>query len=106
MVPSLARYEVLNTLRYSGGFGTEDLLRVSSALEEYQFQEVALNGRYAEETAKIAIDYGVTIYDSSYIAIGKIRGSDVYTADEKLLQKVKGLAFVNHIREYGRKRPS
>ncbi len=35
VVPSLARYEVLNTLRYSGGFGTEDLLRVSTALEGY-----------------------------------------------------------------------
>jgi len=40
------------------------------------------------------------IYDSAYVALGKVLGDKVYTADEKLLRKVKELPFVLHIRDF------
>jgi predicted nucleic acid-binding protein len=100
VVPSLAGYEVLNALRYSGSFGAEELVEVSKALDGYQFMEVGMSGRCAEEAVRIALDYGVTVYDAAYLSIGKLRGLEVYTADEELLRKVKKLGFVRHLKEY------
>ena len=100
VVPSVAAYEVLNALRYSGSFGTEELVEVSTALDGYQFIEVGLSGRCAEEAVRIALDYGVTVYDAAYLSIGKLRGLEVYTADEELLRKVKKLGFARHLKEY------
>ena len=40
------------------------------------------------------------IYGSAYVALGKVLGDKVYTADEKLLRKVKELPFVLHIRDF------
>lgn len=100
VIPSLAGYEVLNALRYSGSFGVEDLVEVSRALDGYQFMEVGMSGRCAEEAVRIALDYGVTVYDAAYLAIGKLRGLEVYTADDELLRKVEKLGFVRHVKEY------
>ncbi len=100
IVPYIMRYEVLNALKYSGGFGTQELVRVASSLEDYQFIEVPPDGKYAEETVRIAMDYGLTIYDASYVALGRVRGVTVYTADQRLLEKTEGMAFATHLREY------
>lgn len=100
VVPSLARYEVLNALKYAGGFGTQELIRVAKDLEDYQLVEVPLNGNYGELTVQIAADYGITIYDSSYVSLGKIENLTVFTADEKLLERLEGkktLGFVRHV---------
>lgn len=100
-VPAVAPFEVLNALRYSGGFGTDDLVEVSRTLDGYQFIEVALNGDYAEQVARLAMDMGITVYDASYLTLGKVRGIDVYTADEELLKKTrKKFDFVRHVRDY------
>jgi len=100
LVPRFGRYEVINALKYSGAFGAKDLIDVAKILEDYQLIEVPLDGRYAEETVKISVEHGVTIYDASYVAIGKVRGIDVYTADEKLLKKIKEGTVIKHIRNY------
>jgi predicted nucleic acid-binding protein len=100
VVPSLARYEVLNALKYADGFGTQELVRIAKDLEDFQFVEVPLNGNYGELTVQIASDYGITIYDSSYISLGKLENLSVFTADEKLLEKLEGekdFNFVRHI---------
>ncbi|MDA4134234.1 MAG: type II toxin-antitoxin system VapC family toxin [Thaumarchaeota archaeon] len=100
VVPALAGYEVLNALRYSGSFGAEELVEVSRALDGYQFLEVGMSGRCAEEAVRMALEYGITVYDAACLSIGKVRGLDVYTADEELLRKVKKLGFARHVREY------
>jgi predicted nucleic acid-binding protein len=101
VVPSVLSYEVLNALRYSGSFGAEELVEVSRTLDRYQFVEVGMSGPFSGEAVKIAMDYGVTVYDAAYLSIGKLKGLEVYTADEDLLRKVKKkLGFARHVREY------
>jgi len=100
VVPRSARYEVLNALKYSGAFGTKELIDVAMILEDYQFIEVPLDGRYAEETIRISVEHGVTVYDASYAAVGKVRGIDVFTADERFLERINEDAFIKHIRDY------
>jgi predicted nucleic acid-binding protein len=100
VVPVLAKYEVLNALKYSGQFGTEELLRISNDLDNYQFLQVPLERKYSEATINIAARYGTSIYDSSYIAVGQEKELPVFTADEKLLDRTVRLGFVHHIREF------
>jgi predicted nucleic acid-binding protein len=83
VIPSLAGYEVLNALRYSGSFGAEELVEASRALDGYQFMEVGMGGRYAEVAVRISLDYGVTVYDAAYLSIAKLKGLEVYTARGK-----------------------
>jgi predicted nucleic acid-binding protein len=100
VVPSLARFEILNALRYSGGFGLVDLLEVARSLDSYQLVELPLGDGDSQETVELAMSLGITVFDASYVAIGKLKGLQVYTADEGLLRKTEKLDFVCHIKEY------
>jgi predicted nucleic acid-binding protein len=64
-------------------------------LEDYQLVEIPPDGRYAEETIKISIEHRVTIYEASYVAVGKVRGIGIFTADEKLLERIKRMRSSN-----------
>ena len=62
--------------------------------------ELSLSGSYSQEALKIATAVGISVYDASYISIGKLRGLDVYTTDEELLRKVGKFEFVKHVKDY------
>ncbi len=100
VVPSIAKYEILNALKYSGEFGNDELVRISNDLDNYQLLEVPLERKNSEATIDIAAKYGTTIYGASYVALGREKELRVYTADEKLLDKTRNLSFVRHIRDY------
>ncbi len=99
-VPSIIYYEVMNALRYSGIFGEDELNQIGDALHAYQFLEIPLKGEYLRETVKRALKHGVTIYDASYLAIAHIEKAILYTADEKLIEKVNDPNLIKHIKEY------
>ncbi len=62
---------------------------ISEALEAYSFHLYSLSGEYAEKTLEITYGNSVTVYDASYVALAIIRGTVVYTADEKLVHKLR-----------------
>ncbi|MHB8702276.1 MAG: type II toxin-antitoxin system VapC family toxin [Nitrososphaerales archaeon] len=47
-----------------------------------------------------ALKYGLSVYDSSYLALSKTLDKELYTADEKMLSKVAGKERVAHLKEY------
>jgi len=99
-VPSILYFEVLNALKYSGAFGEDELKRIARILEDYQFTAYQLEGAYAEKTVEVAMRKGMTIYDASYVALALIEEADLYTADEKLLTKTRGLKMVKHLKDF------
>jgi len=99
-LPSLLYLEVLNALKYSGAFGEDELKRIARILEDYQFTAYELEGAYAEKTVEVAMRKGMTIYDASYMALALIEEADLYTADEKLLMKTRGLKMVKHLKDF------
>lgn len=103
-VPELVYYEVLNALRYSGVFGEDELINIGEALHGFQFLELPLKGEFLRETIRRALKHGITIYDACYIAVASIEKGTLYTADEKLLEKLRGLKNAKHIREYKSRR--
>ena len=95
--PSLLPYEVLNALKYSGAFGEEELKEIAEILEDFQINLFNLQDKLAAKSVEIAMRKGLTIYDASYLALAQILDTTLYTADEKLIRKTKGLDIAKHI---------
>lgn len=99
--PELIIFEVLNALYYKKLFSESEMKEISESLEAYSFTLYPLKGEYAEKTLEIAFKNDVTVYDASYIALAMIRGTQMYTADERLIKKLKEdyLKYVKNIKE-------
>ncbi|MBB5253628.1 type II toxin-antitoxin system VapC family toxin [Sulfurisphaera ohwakuensis] len=97
--PCILPFEVLNGLKYTCGLGEKELEEVGKILSDFQITLYGFEDML-DEIVSLLLRYGITIYDASYIALGKILNDKVYTADEKLIRKVKELPFVVHIKDY------
>lgn len=97
--PELMPYEVLNALKYSKLFNKQELIMIAKALTLYGFRLFPLIGKLAERAAEIAVEKDITIYDASYIALAENQNAKLYTADEKLIEKVN-YDFVIHITKF------
>lgn len=101
--PELLPFEVLNSLRYNPEFGEKDIKESAKALEKYSLWLFPILGKLAEKTIENALKYGITIYDSSYLSLANPESKILYTADEKLLAKLKDNPCIRHISEYKQK---
>jgi len=101
LAPELILYEVLNALYFKRLFSRGELMEISEALEAYSFSLYPLRGEYAEKTLEIAFDNDIPIYDASYVALAMIKDALMYTADEKLIHRLKDgyLKYVKSIKE-------
>ncbi|BCU67806.1 PIN domain nuclease [Sulfolobales archaeon HS-7] len=97
--PCILPFEVLNGLKYTYNLGKRELEEVGKILSNFQISLYGFDDILGESIS-LSSEYGITIYDATYIALGKILKDKVYTADEKLLRKVKELPFVVHIRDF------
>jgi predicted nucleic acid-binding protein len=102
--PDLMQYEVINALRYKPSLGEEGLKEVASLLEKYNFLSYSLLAdNLAEPAIEVSLRYGLTIYDASYVALGILLDSIVYTADIKLVNQVSDEALVKSISTYSQR---
>jgi predicted nucleic acid-binding protein len=98
---ALMPFEVLNVLRYAPDTSLIDLLTVAESIEKLCIDLRQLDGELGKRTMENALRYGITIYDSSYLSLGELEEADVYTADEKLISRVKESCLKN-ISSYSR----
>jgi len=97
--PDLMPYEVLNALRYSPSFGGDNLIETIRALEKFSLMMLPLEGELAERCVENSLRYGISIYDSAYLSLGVVEDVPVYTADQRLIEKVKH-PTLRHISSY------
>jgi predicted nucleic acid-binding protein len=97
--PDLMPYEVLNALRYNPGFGERQLFETARALEKFSLWILPLEGELAERCVENSLRYGISVYDSVYLSLGVVRDIPVYTADQRLIDKVRHRSLV-HISSY------
>jgi len=97
--PGLLPYEVLNALRYNPGFGERQLVETARALEKFSLWMLPLEGELAERCVENSLRYGISVYDSAYLSLGVVRDIPVYTADQRLIDKVGHRSLV-HISSY------
>lgn len=93
--PVLMVFEVLNALRYNPELGANDLKEVLNDLLGIQIKLYPVED-WLSEAVLLAYDFGLTIYDSCYIALANHLRCILYTADSKLLERVK-VANIKHI---------
>ena len=89
IAPELVTFEALNALYYKKLFSEDELKEISEALEAYSLTLYPLRGEYADKAVEIAFKNDITIYDASYIALAVIKDARMYTADRKLIRKLK-----------------
>ena len=97
--PDPMPYEVLNALRYNPGFGERQLVETARALEKFSLWMLPLEGELAERCVENSLRYGISVYDSAYLSLGVVRDIPVYTADQRLIDKVGHRSLV-HISSY------
>ncbi len=88
VVPSLLFFEVLNALKYSKLFTQTELNDAGESLENYGFTIVTLKKKVRESTVKIAVEHNMSIYDASYVGLSIEMGSVLFTADQKIINKL------------------
>lgn len=98
--PSLLPYEVLNALRYNPEFGEEHTRTAAEALEKYQLWLYPVLGELAAHCSKNSFAYGMSFYDSVYVSLAEYLDSTLYTADQKILDKVAKPSRLRHISDF------
>jgi predicted nucleic acid-binding protein len=98
--PSLLMWEVCNALRHSPDFGSNDVRKVLKDLWDLQIAPFEPDPGWMDVAVREAFDRGVTVYDSSYLALALHLRVPFYTADRALLSKIKQ-GWARHISSYG-----
>ncbi len=97
----LMPFEVLNALRYNQKLGEREIEKAASSLARFRIGLHPILGELAEESIRSSVRYGLTIYDSSYIALSKAFDKELYTADEKMISKVsRKEGKIMHLKDY------
>ena len=90
--PSVLLYETLNALWASGLFDEDELALASRSLCKYGFDLWEPAEGVLERSARISYGKGITVYDSSYVALARHLGTALFTADEELVRKFPDVA--------------
>jgi predicted nucleic acid-binding protein len=96
-VPSLLFYEVGNALRYNSELGEDDVTSAIQNLIDLQLKIAEINIWFFK-SIPIAYKYGITIYDSAYIALGIYLNAPVISADDKMIEKTQ-IPLLIHIKD-------
>ncbi len=90
IAPELIMFEVLNALYFKRLFSEKELKWIYEALEAYSFSLYPLSGGYARKAVEVSYENDITLYDASYVALAIVRDTFGYTADERLIRKLRG----------------
>ncbi len=96
----LMPYEVINALRYNPEMGKDDLTNVSDTLKKLKLNLYPIIDDLYTSTISLAMDFGTTIYDASYLALSNSLEAVLYTADQKFLNKVLKNGNLSHVSRY------
>jgi predicted nucleic acid-binding protein len=87
-IPSLLYFEVLNALKYSQFFNSNELNDAGESLENYGLKVVAIKNELREIMIKVALDHELSIYDACYLGLSIGLDKLFCTADEKIIKKL------------------
>ncbi len=91
--PDLLLYELANALRFKPGFDDEKVSRAIGDIMDLQIDLIAPSRELIEKSMEAAYLYGLTVYDSCYLALGELMGVEVYTSDKKFYERAKGSGY-------------
>ena len=102
--PSYSVLEVANALRKyvaRGLLGEPEAWEAYGILLDAGLELHEVEGEAAGEALRYALENSVTVYDAYYIVLARRLGAVFYTADERLLRRLRGREpSARHIAEY------
>jgi len=96
----LLPFEVLNALRYNSELGRDQIRKAGQSLSKFKLALHPILDGLLELSLENATKYGLTVYDSSYMALSQAFDKKLYTADEKMLSKISDKEHVIHLKDY------
>lgn len=99
IVPQIFFFEVVNAVKTKAKSTVKDVLEVINKIFSLKLVSKKADERLLTKANFYAQKYDLTIYDASYLALAKILGVNLITADEKLGRKTK-LKFVRLLKDY------
>jgi len=96
LAPSLICYELINALCFNPNLSEIDVIRASEEFSKLEIEFVDF-ANVQSEAISLAFEKGITIYDAVYVATSKVYSIPLITADLKLYDKIKDLAFVTFL---------
>jgi predicted nucleic acid-binding protein len=100
-IPQLALLEVLNAIRFSAKADEEDGATALEALQDLHLEIKTIDADVFRKANAIAWAYKITIYEALYVALAEQVGYPLITADERMINKLKGHSIVVALRELG-----
>ena len=98
-VSELTFLEILNAIRYGPKAKEEDGAEALHVLENLHLQVKPIEFDTLRKANAIAWGYKITIYDALYVALAEQVGYPLITADEEMVEKLKGHSIVVPLRE-------
>lgn len=99
VVPGSFPLEVVNALRFSHRFGERELIAAVESLEALALTVCPIEYDLLRSAVAIASAYQVTLYDAVYVGLAERRGLPLLTADEVLVNRMKGHSIVLRLRD-------
>ncbi len=102
LVSPLLFFEVLNALKYSQLFDKTELNSVGESIENYGFTIVTIQKEIRKQMIHIAVNHELSIYDASYVALCLENNCILYTADNRIIEKLpnKLKQYVKNLSEF------
>ena len=98
--PTLLPYEVLNALRYAGGFDADGLADARTSLDRHGLE--LARPAHCGPLFDLAVAHDLTVYDAAYAGLALERDGTLYTSDETLLDRLEPANVTGgHIATYG-----
>ena len=99
VVPELFFLEAASSIRLNKSFNEQQRSQALSYLWNLNLGLFPMTDTVLLKTNSISHKYNISIYDASYIALAEITGFPLITADEKLIDGMKGNAFILSLKE-------
>lgn len=98
-VPQIFFFEVINAMKTKPTSTPRDVKRAIRIIINLPFYSEKVNKSLLTKANYFAQKYDLTIYDASYLALAKLLGVNLITADEKLVRKT-GLKFIKSLKDF------
>ena len=94
IIPEFALLELVNAIRYSPRATGADGAAAVELLESLHLQVERLSGDLLRKANAIAWAYKLAVYDAAYAALDELQGFPLITADDALLNRMRGHSIV------------
>jgi len=99
VVPEFSLLEIVNAIRFSERAEETDASGALRLLELLRLDIVSLDWELLRKATAIAWAYRIALYDAAYVALAERQGFPLLTADEVMVQRMKGHSAVVRLAE-------